>query len=239
MSASYAILHIIIPFRATTQPERREQLHTLLECFQCWLPEAQVLVIEQGCERRFNRGSLLNIGVLIANCNDSDSVCLHDVDLLPHADLLPEYTRELSASSVRHLATKYTRYEGPDFLGGVLMMQCGVYKKVNGHANDFWGWGEEDNDMRERLRVHCLDVEQCTGGITDLEHKTWNQKKKHLKKTKQKCLHSGQLKYWHQEHRCHQGLKQTQYQILESFEYYDRCTHYTVNILAHPPGVMT
>ena len=231
MSAPRAILHIIIPFRATTQPERRGQLETLLACFQRDLPEARVLVVEQGCARPFNRGALLNIGVLLTECKDSDSVCLHDVDLLPHADLLPEYTRELCATAARHLATKYTRYEGPDFLGGVLMMQCGVYKKVNGHANDFWGWGGEDNDMRERLRVHGLHVEPCTGGMTDLEDRTWKQKKKHLKKTKQKCRDVGRLNYWHHRHRCEQGIHQVRWELLRSFEYYDRCTHHTVNVL--------
>jgi hypothetical protein len=229
----------------TTQPERRGQLTTLLECFQCSLPEAQVLVIEQGCDRPFNRGALLNIGVFLANCDDIDSVCTQDVDMLPHADLIHEYTRKLDSGTVRHIAGGWNRYTQPcprksvggiqrNFLGGVVMLQQEQFKAVNGYPNDFWGWGGEDDELRDRLVLHGLSVEKCTGGITDLENNgsglTHNQKLKYIKKTQQRCPNKKELRRWHRTHPSEQGLAQVKWEVLDTHEYYPHCNHYTVKI---------
>jgi hypothetical protein len=36
--------------------------------------------------------------------------------------------------------------------GGVLIIQRSHYEAVNGFSNEYWGWGEEDNDLFLRLR---------------------------------------------------------------------------------------
>lgn len=229
------MLFIIIPYRDKTQPERRGQLETLLACFQENIPEAHVLVVEQGCDRPFNSGVLQNIGVLLAGGQDSDSVCMQDVDMLPHADLLPEYTRELTQNTVRHLAGAWDRYTRPSFLGGVVMFQQGVFKAVNGYPNDFWGWGGHDEELRDRLVLHGLTVEKCTGGITDLENNgvglTHNQKYKHIKRTQQKCVNKRELRRWHRANPCVQGLSQVKWQMLHVSQLYKNCTQYRVLIL--------
>lgn len=43
----------------------------------------------------------------------------------------------------------YTLGYGTQY-GGVTAMSVENYKKVNGHSNNFWGWGGEDNDMENR-----------------------------------------------------------------------------------------
>ena len=45
----------------------------------------------------------------------------------------------------------YQPHYGTDF-GGVTAITPKQYRKANGHSNQFWGWGGEDNDMEFRIR---------------------------------------------------------------------------------------
>ena len=48
----------------------------------------RVFVIEQSDDqRKFNRGQLLNVGAILAERDQCDSLIFHDVDLLPSDDL--------------------------------------------------------------------------------------------------------------------------------------------------------
>ena len=192
-----------------------------------------MLVVEQGCDRPFNSGALKNIGVQLAGGEDSDSVCLHDVDMLPDSELIPEYTKALSPAVVRHLASAYARYTRPSFLGGAVMLQMAVFWNVNGYPNDLWGWGGEDDELRDRLTIDGvrLAVQKCAGGITDLEGRTFTQKMTYLKKREQKCANKRDLRRWHRTHPSEQGLAQVQWQVMDTLEYYPNCTQYTVNIV--------
>ena len=37
-------------------------------------------------------------------------------------------------------------------VGGALLMTNAQYRRVNGFANGYWGWGHEDDDMFERIK---------------------------------------------------------------------------------------
>ena len=39
-----------------------------------------------------------------------------------------------------------------DIFGGVSAMSTKDFKKVNGYSNKYWGWGGEDDDMRQRIK---------------------------------------------------------------------------------------
>lgn len=41
-----------------------------------------------------------------------------------------------------------------DFFGGLLIMTADQFRRVNGFGTHFWGWGREDDNLRERL-VHA------------------------------------------------------------------------------------
>ena len=46
---------------------------------------------------------------------------------------------------------EYKPHYGTDF-GGVTAITPEQYIKANGHSNEFWGWGGEDNDMEFRIK---------------------------------------------------------------------------------------
>ena len=41
-----------------------------------------------------------------------------------------------------------------NYAGGVIAMKRDVFKVINGYANSYWGWGNEDDDLSAR----CVQV---------------------------------------------------------------------------------
>ena len=225
------MLCIIIPYRATTQPERHHQLVNLIYGLSLQLPSAQIWIIEQYDNKPFNRGALLNIGVKIAGLSENDVICLHDVDLLPHTDIINEYITPLPLNTVRHIGRAWKRYDTDTYLGGILMMRQGDFIKLNGYPNDFWGWGGEDDELRDRINDHGMDIQRSTGTIIDQENLTLSEKMIKLKQTKQKCPDKWERRAWHRKHPGVFGLAQVSEKIIGNCRSYgEKCTHYNVVI---------
>lgn len=114
----------------------------------------RIIVVDQINKGLFNKGFLFNAGYLIANSTQSfDYVSLHDVDLVPENDA-NKYSFPLGVPAhlcVTNSRTDYTpAYEG--MVGGVLLMRMEQYSAINGFANTYWTWGQEDDDMYNRIR---------------------------------------------------------------------------------------
>ena len=164
---------ILVPFREQLEQKRGEQLEKFVKHIHRYHPDWMVLVIEQSDDgQKFNRGALLNIGAKIAEKNDLDYVIFHDVDLLPLMKIVPYYTS--FPENPIHIAKVWTtKYDSPSFLGGVLSMSIADIKKTNGFPNNFWGWGGEDDVLRDRIKFKKLDVYQPTirgEGFKELQH---------------------------------------------------------------------
>jgi hypothetical protein len=43
-------------------------------------------------------------------------------------------------------------------VGGAFLLQIEHYKKLNGYSNKYFGWGQEDDDMYERVRFAFKEV---------------------------------------------------------------------------------
>lgn len=153
------------------------------------VPGSRVVVAEQCDDRRFNRGKLFNaaihLGLRDGWIAPSDTVCLHDVDMVPAAELLPAYSPP-PPRTVRHIGcTPRHRGLGSAYLGGILIISVADYLLANGHSNEFWGWGGEDVDFRRRLQRHGLRIERVKGYVTDLEgFHTHSEKARHNRASK-------------------------------------------------------
>ncbi|KAI0222737.1 Beta-1,4-N-acetylgalactosaminyltransferase bre-4 [Lamellibrachia satsuma] len=149
---------VVIPFRDRDEHLRilLQNLHPVLQRQQL---EYQIFVVEQAFPHIFNKASLMNVGFLAAlKLIDFDCIVFHDVDMLPADDRQP-YTCFHSPAHMGAFVDKYKygRKYVPKF-GGVTVFTKGDYTRVNGFSNLFYGWGGEDDDMRQRIGAANLTV---------------------------------------------------------------------------------
>ncbi|KAJ3290869.1 hypothetical protein HDU79_002885 [Rhizoclosmatium sp. JEL0117] len=143
---------VAVPFR-----DRMDHLrlfaHFILNHLDSHRTSHALLIVNQTDPHPFNRGALLNVAALIADSllHPPTDIILHDVDHLPASDALtyassPKPIHLASAASKKGYDLPYTSYTG-----GVAQLPFAVYKQINGHTNNLWGWGGEDDDLGIRL----------------------------------------------------------------------------------------
>lgn len=146
----YQRVAIIVPYR-----NRWFHLRLLLDRLHPMLREQRIhyriFLIEQTGDTPFNRGMLMNVGVNEAlKVDHFDCFIFHDVDLIPEHDR----NIYLCDNHVRHLASAIDemRYHVvfDNYAGGVVALSRENIFKINGYANSYWGWGNEDDDFSAR-----------------------------------------------------------------------------------------
>jgi len=160
---------ILVPYRDNAEQDRAGQLKKFVSHMARYHPDWVILIIEQTEGEKFNRGALLNIG---ARLSKAEYVIFHDVDLIPLAPLVPYYTA--FPETPIHIGAAYKgKYSGPNFIGQVFSMSMTDLKKINGFPNMFWGWGGEDDAMRNRMKKKGIKFvrPQMDSGFRVLEHK--------------------------------------------------------------------
>ncbi len=225
------MLIIAVPYRATDQPERYCQLLVFLKTMEEFLPSAYIFILEQNDNNLFNRGALLNCIIAISGAGKNAILCFHDVDLLPTKDILDEYIRPLENKTVRHIGRAWKRYDSDTYLGGILLMKSQDFCDINGFPNDFWGWGGEDDELRDRIIRHGLKIERSEGTIIDQENLTLQKKLHVLKKSGQKCKDKWERRDWHKQNPNKKGLNDLEQDITSCVQYSPTCFHYKIKII--------
>lgn len=140
-------LGICIPYR-----NRKEHLEQLIPSLSKHLEKQGIefgfYVGHQVDEKLFNRGAMKNIAAEFAFRDGCDYVAFHDVDMLPINDSCDySYPEEFPI----HISTKLSKYNyglGYDqYFGGVVLFNKEHIEKTNGYSNDYWDWGQEDDDL--------------------------------------------------------------------------------------------
>jgi hypothetical protein len=139
-------LGICIPYR-----NRKEHLERLIPHLSRHLTEQGIdhkfYVGHQVDDKLFNRGAMKNIAAEYAFNDGCDYVAWHDVDMLSHEDGDYSYPEETPI----HIATKLSKYQyglGYDqYFGGVVLFNKEQVERTNGYSNDYWDWGQEDDDL--------------------------------------------------------------------------------------------
>lgn len=172
-SMEQGIPAIVVPFREQVEQQRGEQLKKFVSHMSRYHSDWPVIIVEQSDDgRKINLGALKNIGARIAFQHKYKYVIFNDVDLIPLAKIVPYYTTY--PTQPIHIGKAWTsKYDSPSFLGGVVSISKEDMEKTNGYPNMFWGWGGEDDALRNRLKRKKISVFQPTlrgEGFRELTH---------------------------------------------------------------------
>ena len=122
-------------------------------------------IIEQAGRHPFNRGKLCNVGYVLA-APQADYICFHDVDYLP---IWSDYAYPDNPTHlIWHGLHRICQY--PNFFGAVTLFNNADFERTNGFSNHYWGWGEEDEELRERCRIQHLKISRNKGTYQGLPH---------------------------------------------------------------------
>lgn len=117
------------------------------------LDNFELLIIEQSADNKlFNRGKLLNVG--FDYCNDDEQEIYffpHDVDINPLSDkTFKFYNKKIDNKSIIRLCSPNNPNKILESCGGTIKMSNKLFKKINGFPNNYWGWGAEDKNLKNR-----------------------------------------------------------------------------------------
>ena len=144
-------LGVCIPYR-----NRKEHVERLI-------PHLSKQLTEQGIEhtfyvghqiddKLFNRGAMKNIAAHVAFEDGCDYIAWHDVDMLSYnieGHIGGDYS--YPEENPIHIATKLSKYNyglGYDqYFGGVVLFTKEQAYETNGYSNEYWDWGQEDDDL--------------------------------------------------------------------------------------------
>jgi N-terminal region of glycosyl transferase group 7/N-terminal domain of galactosyltransferase/Glycosyl transferase family 90 len=138
----------------------RERIHHLKEFIQHFNQfelkhKLDIYVINQHNHIKFNRGLLLNIGYYISSHFKYDRYIFHDVDSYPDQTLFDLYFKELD-KIIHFQRPDNSKYDFPEFFGGIEGFTSTVFEQVNGFPNNFFGWGGEDDALYNRLVMNQI-----------------------------------------------------------------------------------
>ena len=127
----------------------------------------EVIIAEQDNDEKFQKNSLYNIATQKAT---GDLFIFHDVDYYPGNNVSYYTTSDIPLYPVRNLI--FLNQEGTqrdfddipegyrnfhqnvgDHSGGVFVLHRELFYKMNGLNPYYKGWGKEDDDTRDRLRL--------------------------------------------------------------------------------------
>jgi len=159
-------LAVIVPYR-----NREEHLKEFIPYMEKFLSDDEIdyeiFIIEQADDKPFNRAKLLNIG--FKEAQDFDYFAFHDVDMLP---LDSDYSYPEDGPT--HLASEVEQFNWglayEEYFGGVTLFDKTSFLKINGYANEYWGWGGEDDDLYHRCCVEEIDVSRKDCRYRSLNH---------------------------------------------------------------------
>ncbi len=139
----------------------------------------EIIIAEQDDRDKFQKNSLYN---LAAKLSRGELIVFHDVDYYPASGIsydTDEFTPLYPVGRVKFLDSNDVerRYNDipngyrnfhvnvGDHSGGVFVLHKNLFEKVGGLNPYYRGWGKEDDDTRDRLRLHGYEWKRNMDGL--------------------------------------------------------------------------
>lgn len=152
----------IVPYR-----DRAAHLGKFIPHYLTRFKDLKIFVIEQGDTKPFNRGKLINAGFTYFQ-DQFDYFAAHDVDMLAtKADYSPPTVPTQLATKVQQFNYKMPF---PQYFGGVTLFRNDQFALIGGFSNEFWGYGAEDEEMYNNVKIHGLPIHYRTCFFQSLHH---------------------------------------------------------------------
>lgn len=150
------MLTIIVPYR-----DRKSHLDQFIPHMNNWVPDANILIVEQADDKPFNRARLLNIGFLNSETYTIPFYCFHDVDLLPI-----DVNYDCEYGVIQKVSSDIQKV---DYLGGVTMIDHQTFVKSGGYHNDYFSRAEDNEFFFNLKRLHIPIINRF-GKFRQLPH---------------------------------------------------------------------
>lgn len=135
------------------------------------LPNIQLQIVEQSNDgRRFNLGKMMNVGFdLYSKSSPSDGwvYMFHPIDLFPKSGV-GVYLHGMESILCGQATIIRYNVMGQKHFYRACQYSPAVYRAFNGYTNRFWGWGAEDDEFFNRLRI-----KQIHSNYMNVEFNTW------------------------------------------------------------------
>jgi hypothetical protein len=139
-------LGICIPYR-----DRETHLNELVDKLGKLLTDKGIdhgfYVGHQVDDKLFNRGAMKNVAAQYAFNDGCDYIAWHDVDMIPDDNVDYSYPE----NNPIHIATQLSKYDYSmnydQYFGGVILFTKEQVERTNGYSNEYWDWGQEDDDL--------------------------------------------------------------------------------------------
>lgn len=205
-------LIVIIPIR-DREDDLERYLKNMIPIFEHQNINYKIFVIEQSPNKKFNKGKINNIGFLEALKQNptADRFLFNDVDNFPLDKDTINYNTYIKG--FHHF------FGNPKWLGGFFMTDAKNFKKVNGYSNKFWGWGGEDGDLQNRIKIHNIEIIRDVFYHRHKNNKIYDKSNtRDINNNYYKTRNMLNRKYINEPKTIQEdGLKQNQYKILKKY----------------------
>jgi hypothetical protein len=145
-------------------------------------------------DKLFNRGAMKNVAAQYAFNDGCDYIAWHDVDMIPDENVDYSYPD----NNPIHIATQLSKYDYSinydQYFGGVILFTKEQAEKTNGYSNEYWDWGQEDDDLFWRCYYEGYTTGQVVNQYENKDYFEFNGIDSHIEiptnREISSCLHN-------------------------------------------------
>lgn len=145
-------------------------------------------------DKLFNRGAMKNVAAQYAFNDGCDYIAWHDVDMIPDENVDYSYPD----NNPIHIATQLSKYDYSinydQYFGGVILFTKEQVEKTNGYSNEYWDWGQEDDDLFWRCYYEGYTTGQVVNQYDNKDYFEFNGIDSHIEiptnREISSCLHN-------------------------------------------------